>query len=180
MRASRWLLYLFLSTCSLTLKSEALPDSFDTITASGVRQTVSGIISFTRWPHLTDLPRLCVFGSAVFAPALKSAPEGSPPALWQAIPVSNLEQALGSHCDVLYFGRESAQQQTELINGYHPHPLLTIAEQSPQCEYGSAFCLRINNGRVSFSLNLDSLRRSRVRVHPDVLMLASPESEQHG
>lgn len=180
MRINCWLLFLLLSTYSLALKSEVMPASFDTNTASGVRQTVSGIISFTRWPHLTNLPRLCVFGSAVFAPALGSTPGEHPPALWQAIPVSNLEQALGSHCDVLYFGRESAQQQVELINGYHPHPLLTIAEQSPQCESGSAFCLRLANGRVSFSLNLDSLRRSGIRVHPDVLMLALPESGRHG
>ncbi|HDG1706654.1 TPA: YfiR family protein, partial [Kluyvera ascorbata] len=34
------------------------------------------------------------------------------------------------------------------------------------------FCLVIDGGQVRFSVNLDALSRSGVRVHPDVLMLA--------
>lgn len=174
------ILPLLLGGTTLPLRSETLTDSPPGVSAADVRQTVAGIISYTRWPHLTGLPRLCIFRSADFAPVLTAASVEHPPAVWQAIPVDDAQQALASQCDILYFGRESSQQQVELINSYQLRPLLTIAEQTPECAAGSAFCLKFINHRVSFSVNLDSLGRSGVRVHPDVLMLASSGSERHG
>ncbi|MBP2152324.1 YfiR family protein [Erwinia rhapontici] len=174
------LLPLLLSSVTLPIRSETLTDAPSGVSAADVRQTVAGIISYTRWPHLTGLPRLCIFRSAYFAPALTVASVEHPPAVWQAIPVEDAQQALVSQCDILYFGRESSQQQVELINSYQLRPLLTIAEQTPECATGSAFCLKFINHRVSFSVNLDSLGRSGVRVHPDVLMLASSGSKRHG
>lgn len=171
---------LLLGGATLPLRSETLTYSPPGMSAADVRQTVAGIISYTRWPHLTGLPRLCVFRSADFAPVLTVASAEHPPAIWQAIPVDDAQQALASQCDILYFGRESSQQQVELINSYQLRPLLTIAEQTPECVAGSAFCLKFIDHRVSFSVNLDSLGRSGVRVHPDVLMLAHSGSERHG
>ncbi|HII3200232.1 TPA: YfiR family protein, partial [Enterobacter kobei] len=55
---------------------------------------------------------------------------------------------------------------------------LLISEQNPECVIGSAFCLIIERGQVRFSVNLDALSRSGVRVNPDVLMLA--RNKQHG
>ena len=177
MRTSTWLIPVLLSTYSLSLRSETITDLRSGDYALEVRQTVSGIISFTQWPKLNGLPRLCVFNSAEFAPVLKSAAVEYPPAVWQTIPVNDIEQALSARCDILYFGRESNQQQTEVINRYRPRPLLTIAEQTPGCEAGSAFCIRIINSQVKFSVNLDSLSRSGVRVNPEVLMLASSRTK---
>lgn len=174
------ILLLLLSCITSSLRSETLPDARRNVSDADVRQTVAGIISYTRWPKLTGLPRLCVFRSADFALALTAISVEHPPAIWLAIPVDDTQQALASQCDILYFGRESSQQQVDLINSYHPRPLLTIAEQIPECASGSAFCLKFINHRVSFSVNLDSLGRSGVRVHPDVLMLASSGSERHG
>lgn len=75
-------------------------------------------------------------------------------------------------CNGIYFGTETPDQQLELINQYHRQPLLIISEHNPDCTVGSAFCLVIDGGQVRFSVNLDALSRSGVRVHPDVLMLA--------
>ncbi|RVR11094.1 YfiR family protein, partial [Enterobacter hormaechei] len=50
--------------------------------------------------------------------------------------------------------------------------LLLMSEQNPECVIGSAFCLIIEHNQVRFSVNLDALARSGVRVNPDVLMLA--------
>jgi hypothetical protein len=41
-----------------------------------------------------------------------------------------------------------------------------------ECAVGSAFCLQISNDQAGFKVNLDSLARSGVRVHPNVLQLA--------
>ncbi|WP_234293130.1 YfiR family protein, partial [Klebsiella aerogenes] len=53
-----------------------------------------------------------------------------------------------------------------------------IAEQNTDCSFGSAFCLLINDDRVRFSVNLDVLTHSGVRVNPDVLMLARKKSHE--
>lgn len=171
-------LLILLSAASLPLRGEAPPAAADPALAAEVRQTVAGIISYTRWPHLKGPPRLCVFRSATYAAALDGIDAG--PDLWQTIPVADVNQALAEQCDALYFGQESQRQQLEAIGAYLPRPLLTIAEQSADCTAGSAFCLKFTDNRVGFSVNLDSLSRSGVRVHPDVLMLASAGSNRHG
>jgi hypothetical protein len=86
--------------------------------------------------------------------------------------VRTSEEALKTTCDGFYFGSESPTQQSELTRRYGPKPLLLIAEQNTDCSIGSAFCLIINDDRVRFSVNLDVLTHSGVRVNPDVLMLA--------
>ena len=91
---------------------------------------------------------------------------------YQPVIVRNSEEALKTTCDGFYFGSESPTEQSELTRRYGPRPLLLIAEQNTDCSIGSAFCLIINDDRVRFSVNLDVLTHSGVRVNPDVLMLA--------
>ncbi|HCK0216884.1 TPA: YfiR family protein, partial [Citrobacter freundii] len=88
------------------------------------------------------------------------------------------QEILVSQCDGFYFGKESPTYQVELKNKYPTKALLLIAEQNPECVIGSAFCLIIKDEDVRFSVNMDSLSRSGVRVSPDVLMLA--RNNKHG
>jgi hypothetical protein len=53
---------------------------------------------------------------------------------------------------------------------------LSISEADSSCSVGSMFCLRIKPGKVSFDVNLDSVARSGVRVHPSVLKLATRQA----
>lgn len=139
-------------------------------TEKSVRAIVSGIVSYTRWPALSDQPRLCIFRSSRFVYALSN---DAPPALpYTPVIVNNQSEALSATCDAIYFGDESSSAQLELIDKYQGRTLLLIAEQNPECLIGSAFCLIINDHSVRFSVNLDALSRSGVRVNPDVLMLA--------
>ncbi|MDI8797554.1 YfiR family protein, partial [Salmonella enterica subsp. enterica serovar Montevideo] len=77
-----------------------------------------------------------------------------------------------------YFGNESPAYQVELTRHYPVNALLLIAEQNTECIIGSAFCLIINNDEVKFSVNLDSLSHSGVRVNPEVLMLARNQKHE--
>lgn len=77
-----------------------------------------------------------------------------------------------------YFGNESPAYQVELTRHYPVNALLLIAEQNTECIMGSAFCLIINNDEVKFSVNLDSLSHSGVRVNPEVLMLARNQKHE--
>lgn len=135
-----------------------------------VRSIVSGIVSYTRWPSLSGQPKLCIFSSSRFTQALSDSGAAALP--YVPLIVHNETEALNATCDAVYFGNESPANQLQLFRNYQGRALLLIAEQNPECVIGSAFCLIINEETVRFSVNLDALSRSGVRVNPDVLMLA--------
>ncbi|NTZ48031.1 YfiR family protein [Lelliottia aquatilis] len=141
-----------------------------TETDKSVRAIVSGIVSYTRWPALSGQPKLCIFSSSRYAQALSESTSVSLPYTPQIVHTES--EALNATCDAVYFGNESPANQLELFRNYQGRALLLIAEQNAECVIGSAFCLIINEETVRFSVNLDALSRSGVRVNPDVLMLA--------
>lgn len=141
-----------------------------------VRDIVSGIVSYTRWPALNGKPTLCIFSSSAYVMALSHGENDTRPFL--PVTVENEQQALTTHCDALYFGNETPERQQHIINRFQNRPLLTIAEQNPDCSIGSAFCLQMKSQRLTFSVNLDALTRSGVRVNPDVLMLARNKTHE--
>lgn len=142
-----------------------------TETDKSVRSIVSGIVSYTRWPALSGQPKLCIYATSRYAQAL-SREDGHSELPYTPAIVRNDQEALAAMCDAIYFGTESPAQQLDLISQYQGRALLLISEQNPECVIGSAFCLIIEDDRVRFSVNLDALSRSGVRVSPDVLMLA--------
>jgi hypothetical protein len=141
-----------------------------------VRSIVSGIVSYTRWPDLTGPPRLCIFSTSRFTQILSDGTAESLPYL--PVVVKNEREALAARCNALYFGNESPPQQIAIAEKFQPQAILTIAEQNPECAAGSAFCLIVNSAAVKFSVNLDVLTRSGVRVNPDVLMLARTKEHE--
>ncbi|CAH5676000.1 hypothetical protein AI2999V1_3380 [Enterobacter cloacae] len=153
------------------------PAATFTETDKSVRSIVSGIVSYTRWPSLSGQPKLCIYASSHFTQALSSE-EGQSELPYTPVIVRNDQEALSATCDAIYFGAESPAKQLELISQYQGRALLLISEQNPECVIGSAFCLIIDHNQVRFSVNLDALTRSGVRVNPDVLMLA--RNKQHG
>jgi len=142
-----------------------------TDTDKSVRSIVSGIVSYTRWPSLSGLPKLCIYATSHYVQAL-SREDGQSELPYTSVIVRNDREALTAMCDAIYFGSESPAQQLDLISQYQSRALLLISEHNPECVIGSAFCLIIEDVRVRFSVNLDALSRSGVRVNPDVLMLA--------
>lgn len=142
-----------------------------TETDKSVRSIVSGIVSYTRWPAPAGQPKLCIYASSHYTKALSST-EGQSELPYTPVIVRNDREALAATCDAIYFGAESPAKQLELISQYQGRALLLISEQNPECVIGSAFCLVIDRDQVKFSVNLDVLSRSGVRVNPDVLMLA--------
>ena len=174
-----FLISLFRLTLVLMLFFMVGPATAGTFTETdkSVRSIVSGIVSYTRWPSLSGQPKLCVYASSHYTQAL-SREEGQSELPYTPVIVHNDQEALSATCDAIYFGTESPAKQLELISQYQGRALLLISEQNPECVIGSAFCLIIDHNQVRFSVNLDALTRSGVRVNPDVLMLA--RNKQHG
>lgn len=167
----RFILLLSLLLAGLPLYAQSLTEE-----EKSVRAIVSGIVSYTHWPMLSGPPRLCIFSSSRFVRVLSE--EGSWVFPYQPVVIRTTEEALSSRCDGFYFGNESPSYQVELTRRYPVNALLLIAEQNSECIIGSAFCLIINNNEVKFSVNLDSLSRSGVRVNPEVLMLARNQKHE--
>jgi hypothetical protein len=178
MHITRWLtLSAALLVCSCLFSGPA--SAADSDIASRVRTIVSGIVSYTRWPQQQAMPKLCIFSTSLYSSTLARESRSNDAVPYHPQLVHSSDEALLSECDGIYFGKESPQQQLQLIEKYKSRPLLLIAEQNSQCTIGSSFCMNINSDRVSFSVNLDSLARSGVRVSPDVLLLARTRNNNH-
>ncbi|MGM3160339.1 YfiR family protein [Dickeya undicola] len=155
-----------------SLRAQAPHDDLTQVSDADVRRTVSGIISYSHWPRLTQLPTLCVFSSAHFLSGLTMPVETQEKRLFNTIIIKDTQELFASDCDAVYFGEETIPEQVNVASYAIGHPLMTIAEQSPDCHEGSAFCLVFIGKTVGFSINMEALSRTGVRVNPDALMLA--------
>ncbi|AHB75111.2 MULTISPECIES: YfiR family protein [Pandoraea] len=139
---------------------------------ANVRQVVLGIISFTRWPTPPAKVRLCVSGNTEYARDLLAGPLPASGLPVEARRLSAAEPAIGSLCDALYLGTIGDSERRQLLVNIAGHPVLTISERNDSCTSGTMFCLNVDADRVTFDINLDTVARSGVRVHPNVLKLA--------
>ncbi|MBD2810325.1 YfiR family protein [Xenorhabdus sp. Vera] len=151
----------------------AMPDTNEKLKLNeNVARVVSGIISYTHWPTARAALRLCLVPPSNYISALTHINMISDQTELHIETLNFNVKQLIEKCDVIYYGQINPLLQHQVISQKNNKPLLTITENNPHCEIGSAFCLNINNTQVTFSLNLDILARSGVRVHPNVLQLA--------
>jgi YfiR/HmsC-like len=140
--------------------------------AKSVTQVVLGILSYARWPVEPAQLRLCIVGPTEYTDDLV---KGTTQATGRPVTVRRLladNPALVSECDAVYIGKLTADERSRLFASLIGHPVLSISEGGDQCTVGSLFCLRVGDEQVSFEVNLDSVARSGVRIHPSVLQLS--------
>ncbi|MGE8099158.1 YfiR family protein [Pseudomonas fluorescens] len=140
--------------------------------AMSVTQVVLGILSYARWPVEPAQLRLCVVGPTEYTDDLL---KGTTQATGRPVVVRRLlanYPAIASECDAIYIGKLTNEERSTLFASLTGHPVLSISEGGDQCTVGSLFCLRVSDNQVSFEVNLDSVARSGVRVHPSVLQLS--------
>lgn len=140
--------------------------------AKAVTQVVLGILSYARWPVEPAQLRLCVVGPTEYTDDLV---KGTTQATGRPVVVQRLladHPGIVNECDAVYIGKLTDDQRTRLFNSLVGHPVLSISEGGDQCTVGSLFCLRVSDNQVSFEVNLDSVARSGVRIHPSVLQLS--------
>ncbi|MBC3304692.1 YfiR family protein [Pseudomonas sp. SWRI18] len=140
--------------------------------AQAVTQVVLGILSYARWPVEPAQLRLCIVGPTQYTDDLI---KGTTQATGRPVLVQRL---LADHsdivnvCDAVYIGKLTGDERSRLFSSLAGHPVLSISEGGDQCTVGSLFCLRVGDEQVSFEVNLDSVARSGVRIHPSVLQLS--------
>lgn len=140
--------------------------------AEAVDRVVLGILSYVRWPQEPEELNLCVVGPTEYADSLL---RGMVQASGRRVSVQRRavsDTQLGSACHGVYFGALNDAERQQASRTLSGHPVLTISERDPSCSVGSMFCLDIRHPHVAFAVNLDSVARSGIRVHPSVLKLA--------
>ena len=140
--------------------------------AQAVTQVVVGILSYARWPVEPAQLRLCIVGPTQYTDDLI---KGTIQATGRPVVVQRLlvnHPDIVNACDAVYIGKLTADERSQLFASLIGHPVLSISEGGDQCTVGSLFCLRVSDEQVSFEVNLDSVARSGVRIHPSVLQLS--------
>jgi len=136
-----------------------------------VMRTVQGILSFVRWPNPAEPLTLCVSGEvqyfAWFGNEMRQS-NGQPLRVQRYASTDMLP----SDCSVLYLGQLPEAAQQALFARFVGRQVLLISEAAKECAAGYMFCLLVGKRQVNFVVNPDSLSRSRLRVHPNVLKLS--------
>lgn len=162
---------LWLLTGAAVAQSQA-PTGMAEQRAKSVTQVVLGILSYARWPVEPAQLRLCIVGPTEYTDDLV---KGTTQATGRPVTVRRLladNPAIVGECDAVYIGKLTADERARLFASLIGHPVLSISEGGDQCTVGSLFCLRVGDEQVSFEVNLDSVARSGVRIHPSVLQLS--------
>ncbi|MHC8322417.1 YfiR family protein [Pseudomonas sp. GB2N2] len=140
--------------------------------AQSVTQVVLGILGYARWPVEPAQLRFCIVGPTEYTDDLV---KGTTQATGRPVTVSRLladNPSIVSDCDAVYIGKLTSEERSRLFASLTGHPVLSISESDDPCTVGSLFCLRVGDDQVSFEVNLDSVARSGVRIHPSVLQLS--------
>ncbi|WP_339482375.1 MULTISPECIES: YfiR family protein [unclassified Pseudomonas] len=175
-RSKGWRHFLLASLMCLLVPVGAAQEQAATTQAEqrseAVTQVVLGILSYARWPVEPTELQLCIVGPTQYTDDLVN---GTTQATGRPV---NVQRLLADHpdiatgCNAVYIGRLTNDEHTRLFASLIGRPVLSISEGGDQCTVGSLFCLRVGDEQVSFEVNLDSVARSGVRIHPSVLQLS--------
>lgn len=148
-----------------------------TATGSAIRLTVIdavlGILAHTRWPARTSRPlSLCVNEDSSSAAELSALPDNLPPGKLAPVRLIDLGDELPLDCDLVYLGSGAAAAKplAQLIG----RPVLSLGEGADFCSRGGMFCLVSQAGTLRVEVNLDTVARSGLHVHPQVLKIGQP------
>lgn len=138
---------------------------------------VLGIISYTQWSQSVEPVHLCVIDSPHYFKVL--LPLQNDPQQQVRVSLKNAKAVdLMQHCHALFFEQTPPAQQQDIINQRGVRRILTMSLNNPSCAVGSSFCISIRQNIPSFSVNLDSLKQSGVKISSKVLILSKPSSQQ--
>jgi len=139
--------------------------------ARGAARMVGNILEYTRWPTKPERVGICVVGPTHHASRLGdiSLPDGTPVSRYFLAPDTDI---VPDTCNALYLGNmalEDLQRWTTTVRGA---PIVTIAENDPDCRSEAMFCLVLLKDAIAFQLNIDAVSRSGVRIDPRVLRMS--------
>ena len=132
------------------------------------------LAQYVTWPEKTiaEPLRFCVLGDDQLAEALALVLRGK---TIQGRPVttsrlSGSEQLAG--CHVAFLGLTKRKQLQELFAGWSYPPVLLVGEADGFADMGGMVNLKIDAGRISIEINLNTCRRAGLEMRSQLLRLA--------
>lgn len=138
--------------------------------AAATARMVGSFIDYARWTQQPNPLVLCLVGSTSHAGQLDRIVQAD----GRGVVVRGVAPAgvISIGCDVVYFGQLLPELRRQAMVSLRGRGVLTIAEDDPQCRSHAMFCLRQERGGLAFSVNIDSVSRSGLRIDPRVLRIA--------
>jgi hypothetical protein len=172
------LVHITCAAAAVLLLVQGLPSAQD-VTESALKAAyIYNFAKFTEWPAgvvpAAQPLALCVFGDADVGDALKRAVKdrvlsGHPMAVSHMAVTAGAPQ---STCHVMYVSGVSAGQAAEVIAGVRDVPVLTLSDVEGFTERGGIAQFFFDNGQLHFAVQLESIRRARLRISSRLLSLA--------
>jgi hypothetical protein len=137
---------------------------------------IYNIAKFTEWPTDVVAPAvplvMCVLGDAAVGEALGRAVKDRLLAD-HSLTVSNLDPGGPQRlCHVLYVSGAVAGEAEQLVARVRDAPVLTISDLEGFMELGGIVQFFLEQGRLRFSVQLESAKRARLKISSRVLVLA--------
>jgi len=141
-----------------------------------VAQIVYGIVSYTRWPTPLSQLEMCIIGDTRYMDALMASNPMSNHISIRQMALHTPETF--DQCQIAYIGFMEISERDALLTQIISKPILIISEPPPACSAGGMFCLQFREDNIYFEVNLDTIARSGLRVHPNVLKLGKRKATQ--
>jgi hypothetical protein len=166
------------ATAAVLLLVQGLPSAQD-VTESALKAAyIYNFAKFTEWPAGVVLAAeplaLCVLGDTNVGDALKRAVKDrelgghsmavSQPAMGATGPQPT--------CHVMYVSGVSAGQAAEVIARVRDVPVLTLSDVEGFTDRGGIAQFFFENGQLRFTVQLESIKRARLRISSRLLSLA--------
>lgn len=144
-----------------------------------VVDAVIGILGYSRWPGPVRPLQLCVSQGSTHATDLRALHEIAPAGRLVPVRLVPAEADPPIDCDAVFLG--SGASVEAVLARLVGRPVLTIGDGAPFCSHGGMFCLVPRaGGGLRIEVNLDTVARSGLKVHPQVLRLGQPRAEGGG
>lgn len=129
---------------------------------------------FAEWPSLApDAPvTVCIFGDDDVAKSLAENVRGQSVETHLVAVVRLPGDVPTRSCHVLFVTGPDARRAAALIEEAAPSPVLTVSDTTRFAETGGMVELFFESGQMRFAVNVDTVRRSRVRLSSRLLGLA--------
>jgi hypothetical protein len=168
------------ATVAVFLLTLVTPSAQD-VTESALKAAyIYNFAKFTEWPAdvvgAAEPLALCVFGDADVGIALKRAVKdrvlsGHPMAVSHtAAPAAGAGPQ--RQCHVIYVSGMTAAEAADVIAGVRDAPVLTLSDVDGFTERGGIAQFFYLNGRLHFTIQLESVKRARLRISSQLLSMA--------
>ena len=131
-------------------------------------------INFTRWPdhqNNKETRNICIYGDDSFEARLQILAnanlQNKPVEIFPDIGLEN-----SAECHIIFVDSSKKEHLTEIISYLHNKPILTVSDIDSFALNKGMIGFRIKSGKVKLEVNLESVRKSGIRLSSNLIEVA--------